>query len=142
MSRNKKIIIIILIILVLSLGIFYGLRDYIFANAPERTVIRFLRAIESQKFDDSLKYIWPSEREKISTSSNILKSVSNVHGSNTQIKFSKLKYKDLKIDKQMAEINVQGKLNYQFFNASKEEPFNRTFKLIKEDKIWYIKSIL
>jgi hypothetical protein len=142
MSRKKKIILIAVIILAVAGMIFFGLRNYIFFNAPERTVMRFLGDIENKKFDDSLKYVWPSERDKIITSSNILKSVSSVEDSNTQIKFTKLKYKTVKLEKNSAKISVQGKLNYQFFNASKEDNFNRSFELIRDGKTWYIKSFL
>ena len=141
--KNKKIIISILVLAILaiiSIPIII-FRNYIFANAPERTVMNFLGTIENQKFDESLKYIWPSERDKITTSSNILESVSNISDSRVQIKFSKLQYKTLKFDKNSAEINAKGKLNYQFFNALKEIPFDRNFKLIKENKTWYIKSL-
>lgn len=140
---NKKIIIAILIVILIILGVsLFIFRGYIFANPAERTVMRFLSAIEKQKFDTALTYVSPSERDKFMTSQKILENVSNIQDSKVQIKFSGLKYKTIKIDNNNAEINAKGKLEYQFFDASRQANFDRNFQLIKEGKTWYIKSLL
>jgi hypothetical protein len=141
MKKKSLIIILISIILILIGGGVFIFRDYIFASPAERTVIRFLKAIESQKFDAALKYVWPPERNKISTSSKILESVSDTSDSKAQIKFSKLRYETIKISEKNAEVNVKGKLGYQFFGAFKEMSFDQNFELIKEEGTWYIKSL-
>ncbi len=139
---NKKIIIVIpIVIIILGISLFI-FRGYIFANPAERTVMRFLSAIERQKFDTALTYVSPSERDKFMTSQKILETVSNIQDSKVQIKFSNLKYKTIKMDDKTAEVSVKGKLEYQFFDASKQTGFDRNFKLIKEGKTWYIKSLL
>lgn len=140
---NKKIIIAILIVILIILGVsLFIFRGYIFANPAERTVMRFLSAIEKQKFDTALTYVSPSERDKFMTSQKILENVSNIQDSKVQIKFSSLGYRTIKIDDKTAEVSVKGKLEYHFFDASKQTGFDRNFKLIKEGKTWYIKSLL
>ena len=134
-------IVIVFIIILLTGVILFSFRNYLFVNVPERTVMNFLTSIENQKFNDSLQYVWPPERDKVMTSSKILESVSNIQDSKVQIKFNKLKYKIIKKNNKDAEVNVVEKLEYHFFDASKEETFNRNFKLIKDKKNWYIKSI-
>ena len=140
---NKKIIIVASIFILITLGIsLFIFRGYIFANPAERTTMRFLSAIENQKFDTALTYVLPSERDKFMTSQKILETVSNIQDSNVQIKFSSLKYKTIKMDDKTAEVSVNGKLKYQFFDAAKQATFDRNFKLIKKGKAWYIKSLL
>jgi len=140
--KNKKIIAILIILIVLIGGALFVFRNYIFASPPERTVMNFLGAIQNKNFDKAISYVWPAERDKFLTSGKILENVSNISDSNVKIKFTGLKYKTIKIDNNSAEINASGKLDYQFFNAQKQVPFNRNFKLIKENKQWYIKSLL
>ena len=141
MNKKKRLIpIIILSAILFGIILFFFFKDYILMNGAERTVKKFFLNIEDKKFDQALQYVWPPEREKFLTSSKILESVSNVNEERIKIRFKGLKYKTLKIDDRRAEINVNGKLYYQFFGATQEVFINRNFKLIKDKGRWYLKS--
>lgn len=136
--KRKKYTLLILVA-ILAIVIFF-FQDYIFLNAPERTVKKFLKSIEEAKFNTALEYIWPPERFKVATSSKLLESLVQTTETQTQIKFYSLKYKTTKRGNQESEVYVNGRMRYQIFGNARDFTFERKFLLIKDNRQWYIKS--